>query len=88
MQSQAGDGGQRAPDSHVCDWQRGCFKKGMRTESKPAMTPEKAAEYRKAIAPLQEFFSAMRAARLQIFAGGRGKTPSPNPIPLLPGGEN
>ena len=61
---------------------------GMRIESKPVMTPEKVVEYRKAIAPLQENFTAKRTARLQIFAGGRGRTPSSNPIPLPPGSEN
>ena len=60
----------------------------MRIVSKPAMTPEKVEEYRRAIAPLQERCTARRTACLQIFAGGRGRTPSSNPLPLPSGSEN
>ena len=60
----------------------------MRIVPQPAMPPEKVAEYRRAIAPLLEQFAAKRTARLQIFAGGRGRTPSSNPIPLPSGSEN
>lgn len=57
----------------------------MKIEAKPAMTPEQIVEYRKAIAPLQENFAATRSLPRRIFAGGRGRPSSSNPIPLLPG---
>jgi len=54
-------------------------------QSKPAMQPEQIEEYRRAIAPLQENFAAMKSSPRRIFAGGRGRPSSSNPIPLLPG---
>jgi hypothetical protein len=47
------------------------------------MKPEQVAEYRKAIAPLQEYLMARKAAPLSIFAGGKGATPSSDPNSLV-----
>jgi hypothetical protein len=57
----------------------------MGMESKGGMKAEQVVTYRKAIAARLEHFSAAKAARLQIFAGGKARISSSVPAPLLTG---
>jgi hypothetical protein len=57
----------------------------MGMEQKGGMKAEQVEIYRKAIAPRLEHFTAAKAARLQIFAGGKARISSSVPAPLLSG---
>jgi hypothetical protein len=54
-------------------------------QNKGGMQAEQVENYQKAAAPLRESFLAEKAARLQIFAGGKARCPSSAPAPLLAG---
>jgi hypothetical protein len=54
-------------------------------QSKGGMQAEQVENYQKASAPLRESFAAEKAARLQIFAGGKARFSSSVPAPLLAG---
>jgi len=54
-------------------------------EPKGGIRGEQVALYRRAIEPVQHHFASAKAARLQIIAGGKGRSSSSEPTPLLPG---